>query len=223
MIMTFATYRANRHAGICRRQAVGDILGLGIALPLSGCGVLPRVSEPVNLYTLTPKTTYPPGLPQVDWQLIVEAPVADVSLNTSRIALKRTPLTFEYYADSAWTDNAPAMVQTLLIESFERTGRISAVGREAIGLRPDYILKTDLRDFQAIYDGADPRPHVLVRMNAKVVKMPQRRIIASATYEDRNTAAGNRLVDIVAAFDDALGRVLKQIVLFTLDAPSLQT
>ena len=56
----------------------------------------------------------------------------------------------------AWTDNAPLMVQTLLIESFESTRSIIAVGREAVGLRPDYVLHTDLREFDATYDDGSP-------------------------------------------------------------------
>jgi cholesterol transport system auxiliary component len=190
---------------------------------LAGCGVIPRVNEPVDLYTLTPKTTFPADLPKVDWQLVVETPVAAASLDTPRIALQRTPLTFEYYAQAAWTDNAPAMVQTLLIESFESTKSSPAVGREAIGLRPDYVLKTDLREFEAVYEGEAPVPNIWVRMNAKLVKMPERRIIASQTFGYKMPATGAKLTDIVAAFDEALGHVLKNIVLFTLKAPAEQS
>ncbi|MGH6930395.1 MAG: ABC-type transport auxiliary lipoprotein family protein [Dongiaceae bacterium] len=194
-------------------------IGLGVLAALPACGVLPQVNEPVNLYTLTPKTTFTEALPEVDWQLVVETPVSAASLDTPRIALQRTPLTFEYYAEAAWTDNAPAMVQTLLIESFESTGQIPAVGREAIGLRPDFILKTDLREFEAIYKGDNPVPVVWVRMNAKLVRMPDRRIIASETFGTEMPATGGTLKHVVEAFDEALGKVLKQIVVFTLTAP----
>jgi cholesterol transport system auxiliary component len=115
------------------------------------------------------------------------------------------------------------MVQTLLIESFESTRKIGAVGREAIGLRPDFVLKTDLREFEAIYDGANPAPTVWVRMNAKLVRMPERRIVASDTREAKVPAGGGKITDIVAAFDDALGRVLKEIVAFTLTTLSRTT
>jgi len=202
-----------------RRTALNGLAAVALAVPAAACGLLPRVNEPVDLYTLTPKTTYPDNLPKVDWQLVVESPVAAASLDTPRIALQRTLLTFEYYAESAWTDNAPAMVQTLLIESFESTKSIPAVGREAIGLRPDYVLKTDLREFEAIYEGENPIPTIWVRMNAKLVKMPERRILASQTFGSKIPAAAGKLTDIVAAFDEALGRVLKQIVLFTLATP----
>lgn len=192
---------------------------MALVLSLSVCGVLPRITEPVDLYTLTPKTTFGENsVPHVKWQLVVELPTAPAALDTTRVALKRTPFTVEYYAKSAWIDNAPAMVQTLLIESFERTGAIVAVGREAIGLRPDIILKTDLREFEAIYDGQDPVPSVLVRMNAKLVEMPERRIVASETFDAKVKAAGGKFTDVIGAFDEAVGKVFKDIVIFTLQA-----
>lgn len=221
--MGLANRRARPPVIIGRRQAMAAGASFTLFAALAGCSVLQRVNTPVNLYTLTPKTTYPEGLPPVDWQLVVETPTCAASLDTPRIALQRTPLTFEYYADSAWTDNAPAMVQTLLIESFESTRRISGVGREAIGLRPDYILKTDLREFEAVYDGDNPIPTIWIRMNAKLVKLPERRIVASETFGEKLPAAGSKLTDIVAAFDEALGSVFKQIVLFALAAPTQQS
>lgn len=190
-----------------------------LALLLAGCDILPKVQEPVDLYTLTPKTSYGGDLPKVSWQLVVEEPIAAAGIDTARIVLSHTPFTLEYYANAAWTDNAPAMVQTLIIESFESTGSIVAVGREAIGLRPDYVLKTDLREFQADYQGQSSIPTVVIRMNAKLVEMPQRRIIASNTFEERVKAAGTAFPDVLAAFDDALGQVIKGIVVFTLTTP----
>ena len=221
--MDLANLRARRPVLTGRRQAIVATASCTLLAALAGCSVLQRVNTPVNLYTLTPKTTFPAGLPAVKWQMVVETPASAASLDTARIALQRTPLSFEYYADAAWTDNAPAMVQTLLIESFEATKRISGVGREAIGLRPDYILMTDLREFEAVYDGDNPVPTIWIRMNAKLVKLPERRIVASQTFGEKMPAAGSKLTDIVAAFDDALDRVLREVVLFTLAAPVQQS
>lgn len=202
------------------RRFVLKSASLAVASVLPACGLLPEVQEPVNLYTLTPKTTFTDTVPKVDWQLVVEEPIAAAGLVTPRIALQHTAYTLEYYANSAWTDNAPAMVQTLLIESFEASDSIVAVGREAIGLRPDYILKTDLREFEAIYDGDNPIPEVWIRINAKLVQMPDRKIVASRTVGRRLPAASAKLEDIIAAFDEALGKVLRDIVIFVLNAPA---
>jgi cholesterol transport system auxiliary component len=195
---------------------------LGGLVALVGCGILPKVQEPTKLYTLTPKTTYPGDLPSVGWQLVVELPTAAAGIDSSRIALTHDPFTLEYYANAAWTDNAPGMVQSLLIESFERTGKIVAVGPESAGLRPDYILKTDLREFQANYRNNDPIPTVLVRMTAKLVAMPQRRIVRSITSEKSVKAASSKFEDVLSAFDDAVGHVFREIVVYVLTTPATQ-
>ena len=197
-----------------------DLLLSGLAT-LAGCGILPKVQEPTTLYTLTPKTTFPDGLPSVNWQLVVELPTAAAGIDSSRIALTHDPFTLEYYAKAAWTDNAPGMVQTLLIESFERTGKIVAVGPESAGLRPDFILKTDLREFQANYRGGDPVPTVVVRVSAKLVAMPQRRIVRAINSDKSVKAAGSTFEDVLNAFDDSLGHVLRDIVVYTLTTPAI--
>ncbi|MEX0810333.1 MAG: ABC-type transport auxiliary lipoprotein family protein [Dongiaceae bacterium] len=188
----------------------------GLTAMVAGCGIFPEVNDPIELYTLTPKSSFPDNLPVVDWQLVVEAPTAPAGTDTARIALSRTPFTLEYFAKVGWTDRAPEMVQTLLIESFESTGKIVGVGMESIGLRADYLLKTDLREFQAVYEEGNEIPSVLVRVSALLIRMPQRRIHASLAPEARVTAAGTGFTDVISAFDDALGTVLRDIVTFTL-------
>jgi cholesterol transport system auxiliary component len=60
--------------------------------------------------------------------------VANAGLNTTRVTLRSTATQLEYFARSNWIDRAPLMVQTLMIESFENSGRIISVGREAVGV-----------------------------------------------------------------------------------------
>lgn len=187
-----------------------------LALAAGGCGsVIPgAASAPPRLYQLTPKSTYSSKLPKADWQLIIETPVAAASLNTNRIAVRRDPITLDYYERAVWTDVAPRLVQTLLIESFENTGKIIAVGRESVGLRSDFILKTELREFQAETGGGTPVAHV--RLIAKLVQMPQRTIIAWTSEDFKIPADGESMSAIVGAFDRALGKTLKRIVEWTL-------
>jgi len=108
------------------------------------------------------------------------------------------------------------MVQTLLVESFENTGKIISVARQGVDLRADYVLKTELREFQAEYVRAGEAPHVWVRLNAKLVRMPARAIVASQTFEARFAAGGSAMKDIVVAFDETLNKVLKKSVIWTL-------
>jgi cholesterol transport system auxiliary component len=191
-----------------------------VAFLVGGCAdVLPGRGPLPHLYVLSPKTTFAPDLPAVRWQLAIEEPIASSGLDTQQIALANHPLETQYFAQARWTERAPQMVQTLMVETFENSGRILAVGRQALTIRADYQLQTDLREFQAEYFNGAKTPVAHVRLNAKLVKHPRREIVASRTFEERIPATSNEMLAIVAAFDDALGRVLKRLVEWTLGAP----
>ena len=117
---------------------------------LAGCSGL-FGGEPIHLYRLTPKSTYPPNLPHRSVQLLVDVPLAPAGLDNSRIALSRSPVSIDYFADSEWTDRAPLLVQTALLQSFENSKTITAIDRESVGLRADFVLRTEIRHFEAVY------------------------------------------------------------------------
>jgi cholesterol transport system auxiliary component len=194
------------------------LLAMLLAGALSACGsVVENLGgEPPDLFTLTPKSTFTESLPSVNWQLVVEEPTASGGLNTQRIARRSNPTELAYFAKASWTDRAPVMVQTLLVESFENSGAIVAVGRKAIGLRSDYDLKSELREFQAEYEEGQPTPLIRVRLNVKLIKQPRRSIVAFENFEATQRAAAGSMDAVVAAFDEALGKVLRQVVQWTL-------
>jgi cholesterol transport system auxiliary component len=197
-------------------RRIGMVLAAAAALAGCGSGLLPGITaDPPQLFVLTPKSTFSKNLPRVDWQLTIDKPIAQAGLATARIALRQNPISLEYYARANWIDTAPQMVQTLLVESFENSNRIISVGRQSVTLRADYSLLTELREFQAEYDGPGP-PKARVRINAKLVKMPQRIIIATLTVERIQPAARGDMKAVVEAFDSALGKALKRIVEWTL-------
>ncbi len=188
------------------------------AVLLAGCQLIDAATEPTDLYTVTPKSTFDQDLPSVFWQLAVEVPAAAANLNTGRIALAMTPTSADYYAKAAWTDRAPLMVQTRIVDSFENTGKIVAVARESIGLRANYQLQPDLRNFEAMYFYGQP-PIVRVRIIAKLVRLPDRQIIGVASFERCVRARVDSIPNVVQAFDQALGSVVKRLVAWTLRTP----
>ena len=197
------------------RTAAKGLAAALMVLMLASCSIgLPGSGEPPRIFILSPKSTFDDGIPEVDWQLLIDSPIAAAGLNTSRVALRQSQIELEYFANAAWTDAAPKMVQRLMIESFENSGRIISVGRQAVGLRADFILATELREFQAEYEGkgdSDP-PDIRIRLNAKLVKMPQRTIVASKTYEYLVAAPGTDMVSVIMGYDEALGKILKRLV-----------
>jgi cholesterol transport system auxiliary component len=192
-----------------------------VVFALAGCTSLLTVSGPKHLYRITPKSSFPANLPRLPAQLLVDVPLAPAGLDTTRVALSRSPISLDYFADSEWTDSVPMLVQTALVASFENSKSIAAIDRESTGLRADFILKTEIRHFEAEYGAGTGPPNVWVAANARLVKMPDREIIAQGSFERHEPAAANDVPSIVLAFDEALGAVMKQIVVWTVTNPTL--
>lgn len=198
-----------------KRLAILAVFGILVGGPgLSGCSLL-FGSDPPQLFDLSPKSTFDENLPKADWQLVVEEPTAPKAIDTDKIAIRPATLVFEYYPGVKWTDRAPAVVQTLMVESFENSGKIVGVGRRAIGLTGDYILTSELREFEAISE-ADGTTDVLVRIVLKLVRQSSGGIVAATTASEQIKAASDKPADVVVAFDTALGKVLKRSVSWVL-------
>jgi len=203
------------------RRALLRLAALALVPAATACtGLIPGTGAPPQLYVLTRKSTFPADLPRVSRQLLVDAPIAPAEIDTARVALTRSPTTIDYFANATWSDRAPAMVQSLLIESFEQSGKILSVARDSAVLRADYILMPELRRFEARYQNGEAPPTVLVRLLVRLVKMPERMIIGEDLAEGRETAAANNMDAIVEAYDEALGSVMKRLVSWTLRSMS---
>jgi cholesterol transport system auxiliary component len=193
-------------------------LAILLAFALPGCASLTSLNSaatPTDLYLLTPKSTFDPSLPRLRQQIVVAEPTATAAVSTDRIAVQPSALEVEYLPRARWVDRAPLIIQSLLIESYENSGRVDAVGRSAIGLSADYIIVTDVREFQAKVpdnapDGAALQAHV--RLNIKIVYADVDRIIASSSFEKLVTTASDDTIDVVDAFDQALGSTMRNAV-----------
>ncbi len=186
-------------------------------LALAGCGgLLPAPAAPPVLYRLTAPEDFPAAAHPAPVQLVVNLPMAQAALDTSRIALTRSATTLDYFADSAWTDRLPALVQALLVEALEDSHRIAAVGPEAGALHADVVLATELRHFEAVYGGAGP-PQWRIEIAATLVKMPDRTLLASREFRDTGAAQRNDMPAIVEAGDAAWRHAARQIADWTAD------
>src|SRR5262249_36759285 len=132
-------------------------------------------------------------------------------------ALQKSSTSVDYFAGAAWTERAPSLVQSLLVESFENTGKIAAIDRESLALRADFVLGLDLRDFTAIYAGAAV-PTVRVRIGFKLVKLPEKQIVGLHTASADAAATQNSVPAVVEAFNTALHQVIGDAVAWTLHA-----
>ena len=183
-------------------------------LLLGGCALVEGGGPPPRLFTPHPKTTFDSDLPTANWQLVVDPPQAPASIDSVRIAVRKSPLELDYYAGAAWADRVPPMVLTLLVSSFENTGKIVGVGRESASLRGDFALRTDIRNFEVEREGGHAAAHV--HIVSKLVQLPERIIVSDNSCDYKEDAASDKLEDIVEAYNSALGRCMRRIVEWTL-------
>lgn len=207
---------SKQHTDPTRRATLALLVG-GAGAALGGCGSVLQAAagDPPRLFRLSSKNTYPDTVPVVDWQLVVETPSAPASVNTNRIGLMESAFRFNYFAKANWVDRAPVMVQNLIIESFDNSNAIVGVGPASIGLRPNFVLQPELREFQAHHVG--DAHEVFVVINARLIQMPERKIVAVEQFSRKMKAPVGMLDPVIDAFDDTLGKVMKRLVVWTLE------
>jgi cholesterol transport system auxiliary component len=191
-----------------------------MALALAGCARLFVNPPPNKLYRLRPVSAFPSSLPSVNAQLLVEAPTAPEALDQRRIALTKSSILIDYFADAEWYDRLSALVQTVLENSFENSRAITAING-SLGLRPDFVLGTEVRHFEAQYGAEDRPPDAWVAIVADLVAMPARTVVAQASFERHAPAERNHVTSIIRAFDRALAAVVTDIVVWAITNAAL--
>ncbi|HEX3673527.1 MAG TPA: ABC-type transport auxiliary lipoprotein family protein [Rhizomicrobium sp.] len=187
---------------------------------LAGCSLLSPSNPPSRIYVLEPPFGKAPG-PAVNWGLAVTPTDVPNVFDTDRVSLSRD-LAMDYFADTQWTDTTSRLLQSLLVEAFEKSGRIAAVARDSGGVHGDYILTSELRHFEAVYDNGDGAPEIHVEIEAKLLSLPHRDMVATHDAVQKVRASANSIPAVVVAFNAATGAAISDIVDWALAAPGAQ-
>lgn len=212
-----------RNPHLARHLGLAFAVVAPVALGVGGCAKL-LTTPPRPLFQLSAPADVPNNLPHTSAQIVIDAPYAPEGIEPRRIAVVQSTNGLDYLADGDWADRTPSMVRAVLVETFENSRSVGAVGPDSLDLRADFEIEGDLRHFEAVYDssaGASGAPTVVVALAVKLVKVPERKIIAQTLITARQPAAANATPQIVAAFNGALANVAKQVVAWTLTNPAL--
>lgn len=187
---------------------------LAAVLLLSGC--LLGGDKNVSLYSpqlqVQPKSDWP----SVAWPLVVARPLCSDALDSDHIAVRPQAQTMQVYAGALWSDPVPDLFQSALVRAFEDSGKIVAVGRQSTGMRGDFVLLTDIRQFEAVYTDAGAPPTVTLSVQAKLLAQPQTRVLAMRRFDIRVPAADKEVPAVVAAFGAAMTQLNEEIIGWTL-------
>jgi cholesterol transport system auxiliary component len=178
---------------------------------LSGCGgLLGGGAAPLDAFELR--------APQVattaratNRSLVVEVPGAGGALNTDRIMIRPNPLQAQYLPGVRWTEDAPVLVQTVLLRAFEDTGALRYVGRRPLGAIGDIALVSELTDLQAEVR-ADGSVIARMRLTARLVREDDAAILSSRTFQAAlpvvSTDTGAVVQGLNAASDAVVGEMV---------------
>lgn len=187
------------------------------AAVLSACGSLLGPTEaPPQIYVLKPQFGPVADAPATTWQIAVPAPNVPDVFDTKRIALQRGQ-TMDYYANAAWTDQTGELVQDLLVEALEKSGKVKAVGPTSGGVRADLLVVTEVRDFAAHYSSENGAPDVVVDLVAKLITANHHDVVATFDARREAQASANSIPAVVQAFNQATGEAIRDIVGWTLN------
>ena len=185
-----------------------------LMLLLSACSSLLNVQR-------QPFTTYSPQYtgvsttgPHVDWQLIVETPLASATLQTPRMLIMPTPGELEVFPGARWSDTTPALLRGLIVQGFQASGRIVGVGGAQSGMRADFALAIELRDFQIEY--RDGKPEAAIRFQANLLDYSSNRVLATQAFAAQTAAASADSASAFSAFQTAVNKVVPELVDWTL-------
>ena len=187
------------------------------ACVLSACSVLVSRDSPatyaLSLQQLPVASATPaPGR----WQLSVAEPHAISPLDGTRIAVMPRAGEMQTYKDARWRDTPPVMLQQLLLQAFRDAQPALGTGTPAAVLHTDFALQSELLDFQAEYRGAQ-LPTIVFRISTQLVEPATGFVVANRTFVVEQASAGSAMNDVLPAFQDALNRLLPQIVAWTIE------
>lgn len=175
---------------------------------ISACSILPK-ADPSDVYRLASAQTPTQGTP-VSWSLRVSKPQSSEFLDSPRIAVVPNGNLISSYANSRWSDPTPVLLRNRFMDGFQRDGRVTLLSTDETNLQADYELGGQLQAFQSEYRAS--AVEVVIRLDARLVRGSDQRIIASRRFEVRQPVGDTKVPAVVAAFGQAGDQLNKQVV-----------
>ena len=184
-------------------------------------GIVAGIEKMTGGGTPAQKTTFDLRAPQnlgpasktIKGQLAIPEPTAVAMLETQRFLFSPAK-DYPGFADALWADSIPKLLQARLIESFENYDIAHAPLRTTDIGQADFQLVIDVRRFRIATDSA---PMAEIGMSARIVDK-NGKVIASRLFEDAERLDKVEPQAAVAAFNDAFGRIGKDMIGWTVQA-----
>ncbi len=198
------------------RRARRVALALAMCL-LGGCStLLPPPPPPDNIYLLeaNPAPVSARSAPAAQHQIVlaVSMPRARAGFDTAQMVWVRQAHGLEVYSRNRWADTPARMLAPLLAQALERSGAFHAVVQTPSAVSAALRLDTELIRLQQDFSVRPSR--VQLTLNAQLIDIGTRRVIASAEFDETENAATEDAYGGVHAANLALERLLARLAAF---------
>jgi cholesterol transport system auxiliary component len=178
---------------------------LAAAALLAGCEIF--AGPPPETFNLAAPAAISRSGSSTSAQILIPLPSAIATLDTAGIVVMDGPR-YAYYPESQWPDKLPVVVQARVMEAFEKSGRVRAVGRPGEGLSIDYALLIDIRafEFEALTYEAE------VELAVRVMNDRTGAILGTRTFTAHAPVAVDSADGVVAALGTAFDQAVIELV-----------
>ncbi len=180
---------------------------------LIGCISLFPKADPVQLYRFgaTAPLVQETGSGGPGFDVFLTVTGFDRAAANDRI-LTVTGTQAAYIKGARWVTSAAALFDSAVQHAFDADqgpARLVAQGEIA---KADYVLKLDVRTFEARYDnGLDAAPTIVVEVHAALDRTRNQTVVGDRSFKASVTASDNRVGAIAAAFDQNVAEVLGKL------------
>ena len=189
----------------------------GALLALTACTVFkPVANVPAHTYLLMPARLDIPAAKPGKLTLAVGHPHAIQAYNTKRMAYVKKPYEIAYFSENHWADTPADMLQPLMVEALQKTGRFRAVtAAPSIG-QENLLLSMQLLRLQQVF--LQSPSEVQLTLRAQLINAATRKIIATKLFTITQPAQQDTPYGGVVAANQAVAKLLKQLADFCVGA-----
>lgn len=194
--------------GLARNTGKLDSIVAGLEKMTSGGAPAQKIT-----YDLRAPQNLGPASKTIKGELAIPEPTAVAMLETQRMLFSPVK-DYPAFAEFLWADSIPKLLQARLIESFENYDMAHAPLRVADIGQTDFQLLIDVRRFRIAIDSG---PTAEIGLSARLVDK-NGKVVASRLFEESQKFDKVDPPTAVAAFNDAFGRIAKDMVAWTVQA-----
>lgn len=184
------------------------------SVALAGCVSLFPKAEPAQLYRFGGDHASQPGAGASSAQVgLALSPIDFYTAAAGDRIMTVTGSEVAYIAGARWAVSAKVLFSDALDQAFERDARVVSLINRREMRTSNLLLDVDVNAFEARYEnGREAPPTAVVAIDVRIIKFPERTVVAHRVIEVRQPASENRQSAIVAALDTATTGALKQLV-----------